>query len=362
MRLYQRSIALLLVLILTLSALLVGCDDRADLPLDTSDPSQSTPSDTVSGSSGSNIASSELVLVENGECRYQLIRYEDSSDAAVEALRIIRDAIQQLTGCTPTVNTDFKKKNAEYDPDTLAILIGSTRYDETAQVSAGMGYGEYRVQVCGNKLVVAAPMDDCVTAAAEALASALPSCWDGERLVIPADFNLAKVVNKLVNDIPVCIDGNVSGIYDAGNDSRLLLITQSSAEQYSDYCTTVLASGYETYAENEINGMLFSSYVSDSVVLNVVFCKPTRELRVSADLLSNTALPPREQDNSYTVTCSSSVTQLGCEFNPNGGSDVSGYQIGMCYIFRLADAALSSRTAARTTSCFPTVSTTSWSS
>ncbi len=337
MKLYLRYTSLLLALLLTLSCLLslAGCADH-QLPGDDIPVQDSSSTDATADTSAEELSGGDLVLFESGKCNYQVIRFEDSSDAAIDAARTIRQTIGDLTGTLPQLATDYKKKGIEYDPNTLAILVGTTRYDETAQVSAGMGYGEYRIKVCGNKLVVAAPFDAGVTAAAKALSTALSQMWDGERLVVPSSFSLTRVVNDQVNAIPLCNGGNYSGIYDAGNNSRMLVLTQSSAELYTDYCATVLSSGYEKYSENEINGMLFSSYVSDTDVLNVIFCKPTKELRVLVDRLRNTALPPSEQDNSYTVTCSSSVSQLGCEFE-SGGAGIPERQIGMCYIFRLAD-------------------------
>lgn len=335
MRSFHRLAALLLALALSLSALVLlsGCDNTADPSTPGADSSStSLPGDTTPAD-----PAAELVLVENGQCNYEVIRYEDSSDAATAAARTIIRAIKELTGVEPQIATDYIKKGTEYDPSKLAILVGSTRYDETAQVSDGMGYGEYRVQVCGNKLVVAAPLDAGITAAANAVSGALAAFWDGERLVIPADWSVTAVVDKQVNEIPVCVGVDIGGIYDAGNKTQLLVLERTTEEMYLSYCDTILSCGYEKYSENEINGVLFSSYTSDTAYLNVTWCKPTKELRVSVDMLSATALPPREQDNVYTKVCDSSVTQIGCELAEKSSVDISTRQIGMCYIFRLAD-------------------------
>ncbi len=329
-----RQLSLLLA-VLALLAVLSGCStpgNSGDITTPDAGISDTTPaSDTTSQDE-----SGDLVLVENGEALYSVMRYEDSTQTATDAALDIRRAITDITGITPGIVTDYKKKGTEYDPSIRAILVGTTRLEETAKVSSGMGYGEYRIQVCGNKLVVAAPLDGSVTAAAAELSAALAKFWDGSTLKIPADYSAGRVVDTQVNAIPVCTDARIGGIYDAGNGTKLLTLEGSSEEQYKSYCAEVAARGYEKYAENAINGVLFSTFTSPSHYINIVYCKPDKQIRISVDRADKTGLAPRAEDNVYTKKVSSSVTQIGCEISPDGG-DIADRQIGMCYIFRLAD-------------------------
>ena len=329
-----RQLSLLLA-VLALLAVLSGCStpgNSGDITTPDAGISDTTPaSDTTSQDE-----SGDLVLVENGEALYSVMRYEDSTQTATDAALAIRRAIADITGITPGIVTDYKKKDTEYDPSIRAILVGTTRLEETAKVSSGMGYGEYRIQVCGNKLVVAAPLDGSVTAAAAELSAALAKFWDGSTLKIPADYSAGRVVDTQVNAIPVCTDARIGGIYDAGNGTKLLTLEGSSEEQYKSYCAEVAARGYEKYAEHAINGVLFSTFTSPSHYLNIVYCKPDKQIRISVDRADKTGLAPRAEDNVYTKKVSSSVTQIGCEISPDGG-DIADRQIGMCYIFRLAD-------------------------
>ena len=329
-----RQLSLLLA-VLALLAVLSGCStpgNSGDITTPDAGISDTTPaSDTTSQDE-----SGDLVLVENGEALYSVMRYEDSTQTATDAALAIRRAITDITGITPGIVTDYKKKDTEYDPSIRAILVGTTRLEETAKVSSGMGYGEYRIQVCGNKLVVAAPLDGSVSEAAAELSAALAKFWDGSTLKIPADYSAGRVVDTQVNAIPVCTDARIGGIYDAGNGTKLLTLEGSSEEQYKSYCAEVAARGYEKYAENAINGVLFSTFTSPSHYINIVYCKPDKQIRISVDRADKTGLAPRAEDNVYTKKVSSSVTQIGCEISPDGG-DIADRQIGMCYIFRLAD-------------------------
>lgn len=329
-----RQLSLLLA-VLALLAAFSGCSTPGNSG-DTTTPDAGISDTTPASDTTSPDESGDLVLVENGEALYSVMRYEDSTQTATDAALAIRRAIADITGITPGIVTDYKKKDTEYDPSIRAILVGTTRLEETAKVSSGMGYGEYRIQVCGNKLVVAAPLDGSVTAAAAELSAALAKFWDGSTLKIPADYSAGRVVDTQVNAIPVCTDARIGGIYDAGNGTKLLTLEGSSEEQYKSYCAEVAARGYEKYAEHAINGVLFSTFTSPSHYLNIVYCKPDKQIRISVDRADKTGLAPRAEDNVYTKKVSSSVTQIGCEISPDGG-DIADRQIGMCYIFRLAD-------------------------
>ena len=329
-----RQLSLLLA-VLALLAAFSGCSTPGNSG-DTTTPDAGISDTTPASDTTSPDESGDLVLVENGEALYSVMRYEDSTQTATDAALAIRRAIADITGITPGIVTDYKKKDTEYDPSIRAILVGTTRLEETAKVSSGMGYGEYRIQVCGNKLVVAAPLDGSVTAAAAELSAALAKFWDGSTIKIPADYSAGRVVDTQVNAIPVCTDARIGGIYDAGNGTKLLTLEGSSEEQYKSYCAEVAARGYEKYAEHAINGVLFSTFTSPSHYLNIVYCKPDKQIRISVDRADKTGLAPRAEDNVYTKKVSSSVTQIGCEISPDGG-DIADRQIGMCYIFRLAD-------------------------
>lgn len=330
-----RKLSLLLAALVVL-AVFSGCatqggpGDTTTSDVDLSDTTSVSETTPPSGEQG------DLVLVDKGESLYSVMRYEDSTQAATDAALAIRRAIADITGVTPGIVTDYKKKDTEYDPSICAILVGTTRLEETATVSAGMGYGEFRIRVCGNKLVVAAPLDVSVTAAAAELSSALAKFWDGSTLRIPADYSAGRVVDSQVNAIPVCTDARVGGIYDAGSGTKLLTLEGSSEEQYKSYCAEVATRNYEKYAENEINGVLFSTFTSATHYLNIVYCKPDKQIRISVDRADKTGLAPRAEDNVYTKKVSSSVTQIGCELAPNG-EDIATRQVGDCYIFRLAD-------------------------
>lgn len=329
-----RQLSLLLA-VLALLAAFSGCSTPGNSG-DTTTPDAGISDTTPASDTTSPDESGDLVLVENGEALYSVMRYEDSTQTATDAALAIRRAIADITGITPGIVTDYKKKDTEYDPSIRAILVGTTRLEETAKVSSGMGYGEYRIQVCGNKLVVAAPLDGSVSEAAAELSAALAKFWDGSTLKIPADYSAGRVVDTQVNAIPVCTDARIGGIYDAGNGTKLLTLEGRSEEQYKSYCAEVAARGYEKYAEHAINGVLFSTFTSPSHYLNIVYCKPDKQIRISVDRADKTGLAPRAEDNVYTKKVSSSVTQIGCEISPDGG-DIADRQIGMCYIFRLAD-------------------------
>lgn len=319
---------------LALLLVLAGCESTTppDLPADTTPAAvDTTPAvDT-------DAPAKALDIISEGVCNYVIVRGEDCTDAMTDAAISLRRYIGELTGITPAITTDYKKKGTEHDPSTLAILVGETNFPESAQVADGMGYGEYRIRACGNKLVVAGQLDKAITYAANALCDLLKQAWDGSTLSLPADLAHDKIVSAYYNNIPIFSEGYLDGIYDAGNNTELFIFDGVEEQEYTSYLTSLDDHGLEFYADSALNGNLFSTYTHSEIVLNLMYVPTWNELRITVARPSASALPPREQDNKYTATTSSSVTQLGCEFALAAGEDIAEKQIGMCYIFRLAD-------------------------
>ena len=329
----MKKLSLFIVLILAVTVLLSACGANGDAKVTTpSDTTVATPADTTAAAA----ESSDVVIVSGGVSHYKIIRDEDSSEKATKAAMDIRRAIAEITGVTPEITTDYKKKDAEYDPDTVAILVGNTGYEESVAVARGMGYGEYRIQVYGNKIVVAGALDETIERASAAFCSKLKENWDGETLSLPRDYSQSQVTSKFLNSVPVCTYGFLDGVYDAGNETELFIIDNVTEQEYKNYITTATSNGCELYDDNEINGNLFTTLTTSESTLNVMYLKSDKEMRICVDRPAHAAIQPRDEENVYTVTTTSSVTQVGCEF-AYGSETIADKQIGMCYIFKLAD-------------------------
>lgn len=329
----RSKVLLFIILILALVTLLSACDAGGNISVTApSDTTESTPSATTT----SEAESGDVILVSGGVSHYKIIRDEDSSEKATKAAMDIRRAIADITGVTPEITTDYKKKDAEYDPNTVAILVGSTGYEESAAVAEGMGYGEFRIQIYGNKIVVAGALDETIELASAAFCAKLKENWDGETLSLPRDYSRSQVTSKFLNAVPVCTYGYLEGVYDAGNETELFIIDNVTEQDYKNYITTATSNGCEFYDDNEINGNLFTTLTSSEATLNVIYLKGDKEMRICADRPAHAAIQPRNEENIYAVTTQSSVTQVGCEF-AYGTETIADKQIGMCYIFKLAD-------------------------
>ena len=325
-------IILIVTLAMLLSACSVGGDANVTTPSDTTVSAPDSDADTTTAE----VESGDVVLVSGGVSHYKVIRDEDAGDTAIQAAMDIRRAIGDITGVTPEITTDYKKKDAEYDPDTVAILVGNTGYEESTAVAEGMGYGEFRIQVYGNKIVVAGALDETIERASAAFCAKLKENWNGETLSLPRDYSQSQVTSKFLNAVPVCTYGYLEGVYDAGNEAELFIIDNVTEQEYKNYITTATSNGCEFYDDNEINGNLFTTLTCSEATLNVMYLKGDKEIRICADRPAHAAIQPRDKENVYTSTTKSSVTQIGCEF-AYGSETIADKQIGMCYIFKLAD-------------------------
>lgn len=330
----MKKLSLFIILIIVLAMTVSACGADGNTAVTT--PSDTTVSATSDTTTAAVNVPNDVVLVSGGVSHYKIIRDEDSSEKATKAAMDIRRAIAEITGVTPEITTDYKKKDAEYDPDTVAILVGNTGYNESVAVAEGMGYGEFRIQVYGNKIVVAGALDETIERASAAFCAKLKENWDGETLSLPQDYSQSQVTSKFLNAVPVCTYGYLEGVYDAGNETELFIIDNVTEQEYKNYITTATEKGCEFYDDNEINGNLFTTLTCSEATLNVMYIKGDKEIRICADRPAHAAIQPRDEENVYTVTTKSSVTQVGCEY-AYGSETIADKQIGMCYIFKLAD-------------------------
>ena len=122
-----------------------------------------------------------------------------------------------------------------------------------------------------------------------------------------------EVTDMIGADLPRMKD--FDSVTDVGDGAFQVYDYDSSIESYNEYLAQLEAAGYVKYTENTMGNVLCATYVSDDTVVNVQFGggdadKPLinvdRSLRVVAEPLENTTLPPLEapEDAESEVTIS----------------------------------------------------------
>ena len=197
-----KLLVLLLIFVISV-ALICSCNS------DKSGPDTSAPVETEDavGSSGADLNegsdepdSERKIRIEaiNGKINYKVIRpnADKLTDVSVESAKMISQKLGEILDSTSApMGNDY---SIEGNENACEILVGDTAYAETAEAAAKCGYGDYIIDVIGNKIVIFAYLDEALELAAEQFiytVSRYESEEDGE-LVINIE-NANKKIIKL---------------------------------------------------------------------------------------------------------------------------------------------------------------------
>ena len=86
---------------------------------------------------------------------------------------------------------------------------------------------------------------------------------------------------------------------DLGQGSKMSIATDTNANDYSEYLNRLTESGYSFYADNTIGGNLYSTYVNDEYIVNVMFIEAFAQTRVIIDDRKTFSLPGLASENVY---------------------------------------------------------------
>ena len=150
------------------------------------------------------------------------------------------------------------------------------------------------------------------------------------------DFGNKKVT---VPADPLLTLPDISGTFptqvDTGDDCQMINYGAVSKAKYDSYCADIAAKGFTLYAENEIDGNVYRTYVNNYYVVTTLYTEYNSFAKALIEPLSSTTLPEKAEDNVYTAIngCDTTITQVG-QYRDD---DYDTTYNGMCYIVRLAD-------------------------
>lgn len=156
---------------------------------------------------------------------------------------------------------------------------------------------------------------------------------------------------KIFEFLPDYPDGTAGPVYNAGpgkendkngltgNESRMAVISGTSAASYQSYLSKLEGAGYTKEAENEIERNLFCTLTKDGILLYLYYTANAGETRIIWDRSSTATLP--KLSTPKTGTGATEFYQYSIDFTKATGQTWGGdyWQIdcGMNYIIKLAD-------------------------
>ncbi|MBE6633001.1 MAG: hypothetical protein E7620_01520 [Ruminococcaceae bacterium] len=266
-------------------------------------------------------------LISEGKALYQIVRPEDTTDAVKQAAIAFRNEIEAYTGVKLTITSDLYAKHTPNYETKCEILFGMTSYPETEQVLSKCGYGDYAIEVIGNKLVIAAYEDENLARACNAFSSVLFTKERGNSLKFTKEeLTLSRSVNKIISGLPVFAGKGETSVIDCADQNYMLLVEKTDQASFEAYCGELAQKGYSLYTTHQAAENRFSTYVNEEYTVNVQYFSTRKQIRAIVE--PKGALPPIVAD-AFTATVEPSVTMLGLEYDGN--------QIGLGMIFRLSD-------------------------
>ena len=284
-----------------------------------------------------------VTIFANGAYTASFIKSDLATSFDTNVYNQIRGLFKDTTLVNPSMETDFTPKGQE-KYDGPAILVGDTNYPETEAVKKTLKDNQAIAKLVGNKFVIVYSSSDAVTKLISTLKTTLKKSASATEIKIDASWDTtAKVsvsysenVNFKDSGLTQKIDITSLGLgtsYDAGQDCKTYIKTGANKTNYTTICSAIERAGATRYTGNTIGSNLFTTYVTQTQIIHVMFFPVRNEVRTAVDKrgegTGGFSLPGLSIDNKYTKTTTSEM--IVCDIS---NADWPG---GMCVIFKLSD-------------------------
>ncbi len=197
------SIFLVLMMLLSLSAAIVGCSDSGEenTSENSADNSSAPSEETLPPET-----SASPILLENFS-NYALIRPENPSSTLIEAINLLFRTLKEL-GDIDYKDDFYKEGVPAYSIGEYEIIVGKTNRAETKQFLSGLKYNDYGFAQIGDKIVIAGHSDEATMNAIDEFISSVVNRKDKEEgIFYSSKYDFIKKLDYKVDDF--CI-GDVS--------------------------------------------------------------------------------------------------------------------------------------------------------
>lgn len=249
------------------------------------------------------------LLDANGECRYDLVISDkvdtsaddrNRTDYSVSFFSALRTALQNSTDAD---YVDFATDDISSSAESYEILLGRTNREESESFLQSLAPNEYGYTVIGNKIVITGWSELTIAKAAELFTADLEN-------YIYTDVNGYKNLILLETDrtvvayeswdtsFPMYESGSMSGVvelYETG--SYELNYTNTTADEYKAYRSTLETAGYKLQQENAIGSNLYSTYYNDKTMIHVYYVDYCKTVRVVTAPMTSVVLPQQTDPN-----------------------------------------------------------------
>lgn len=322
------SAFLLIILILTSCSGQQSNSDPTEAPaLESESPAPNQEQEEIAPLDPENIQISTSGEGKQKKVNFSVVRPkgENVGSEVNEAATSILKELSSLLGAAPKLKNDNGAQDDSRN-DSYEILVGHTSYTESAEAAANCGYGDYIIDVVGNKIVILAYTAEGVLQAAEDFIEEIKEGYDQTSGVITlkeSEFAVIQTLDEQLSDIPLFDGGIFYSYYDAGTRNGEaetqcdeIIISATTPELYDAYLQKVATEGFTKYTDHTMAKNKFATFTSEEYVLTVGFYDYSNEVRVLIED-SSAPLPALKSENVYTKVTDAQITLLGLEYEKN---------------------------------------------
>ncbi|MBO7303379.1 MAG: hypothetical protein J6U68_04250, partial [Clostridia bacterium] len=317
MKLHTKLLSLLLVLI-TAATSLVACgdknpnyrDDNDDAPQQLYQTEYAMTPDSTDAKKESEQAfvndPNSIVLFQGGNYTAKFIMPDKPSADEKSVCTTLCNSLKEKTKKYAVSTTDYLTAGKTHNSQELAILIGKTSYDETAQALAETPYGSYSIKIIGNKVVLSFYSKEDGLELVNLLMQALEINSNG-RVSIPRSFSTFKQGTPQLEGLPKYASSSTS-VVDCNDDTNMIVVSDTSLNAFTEYCSALEKNGFALYASrDDVNGNYFRTYTKGSNSVTAYFTPSSKSARIIMGPIDD--IPTKLKDTT-PETVSPSLTLL----------------------------------------------------
>ena len=314
-------------------------DDEITSESESNSENQTTESETDSNNNTD--SNGTIPVFANGEYIAKFIRSDMPEQVDRDVYEDVRTLFNDCTSLKPKLTSDFTAAGKE-KYDGPAIIVGNTNYPESKTALDKLKAGEASATVVGNKYIIVYTSDYAADKLLETLKTNLTKKATAKEITIDESWNIKIKVDYLTSGnetfdetglINTATLPNLGTAYDVGQGSKVHIKTGATKDTYTQLCQSLEAAKLKKYTSNSIGNNLFSTYISQTQIVHVMFFPNKSEIRTAVDKrgtgTNGFVLPGLSGDNKYIPTESSIMTLVDIENSCWPG--------GMCLIFKLCD-------------------------
>ncbi len=121
---------------------------------------------------------------------------------------------------------------------------------------------------------------------------------------------------------------------DLGDGVLMLYVTQTNAQEFDAYCTTLENAGYTEFAKRQHGNNQHAIYTSKEKVVHATFTANEKAARITIEDVYDMSIFIEQP---YEKVCEPSVTMIGQEFTDSSNPTAAPVSNGLCLVFRLED-------------------------